>query len=87
MYVRLDGIGFANERTVPLRITQDEIGDALGLSAVHTNRALQYLRSEGYITHDGRNLTIHDWAGLSEAGEFDPTYLHQTRGEGPSARH
>ena len=87
MYVRLDGIGFAKEGTVPLRITQDEIGDALGLSAVHTNRALQYLRSEGYITHDGRKLTIHDWAGLSKAGEFDPTYLHQTRGEGASAKH
>ncbi len=86
MYVRLDGIGLAQDATVPLRVTQDEIGDALGLSAVHTNRALQYLRSEDYITFDGRNLTIHDWDGLAQEGEFDATYLHQTRGEGASFR-
>ncbi len=87
MYFRLDGIGFAKDGTVPLRITQDEIGDALGLSAVHTNRALQYLRSKGYLTFDGRKLTIHDWDGLATEGEFEPTYLHQTRGEGASAKH
>jgi CRP-like cAMP-binding protein len=85
MYVRLDGVGLAQDGTVPLRITQEELGDALGLSAVHTNRALQYLRSEKLITFDGRKLVIHDWDGLAEEGEFDPTYLHQNRGEGASA--
>jgi hypothetical protein len=39
---------------------------------LHTNRALQELRGEGLITFDPGKLTILDWEGLVEAGEFDP---------------
>jgi hypothetical protein len=57
-------------------VTQAEIGDALGLSTVHVNRVLQELRGAGLITLRGRFLTVRDWDGLKETGEFDPTYLH-----------
>ena len=77
MYARLDAIGMAENWTVPLPITQEELGDSLGLSSVHTNRALQELRGEGLITFERGKLRVDNWPGLMAAGEFDRTYLHQ----------
>ncbi|MGA0594522.1 Crp/Fnr family transcriptional regulator [Enterovirga sp. CN4-39] len=79
MFVRLDVIGMASDNSVPLPITQEELGDALGLSAVHTNRTLQELRSKNLFSFEGGRLTVLDWEGLKVAGEFDPTYLHLRR--------
>jgi hypothetical protein len=42
---------------------------------------LQDLRGAGLITLMGGSLVVPDWEGLKQAGEFDPTYLHLTRGE------
>jgi CRP-like cAMP-binding protein len=52
MFARLDAIGMARDGTVRLPITQEEIGDSLGLSAVHVNRSLQELRTQGLFTFD-----------------------------------
>ncbi len=76
LYVKIDAIGQAEGNTVPLRLTQETIGDALGLSAVHVNRALMELRSKSLFTFDGRTLTIHKWDALAKFAEFDPAYLH-----------
>ena len=40
------------------------------------NRVVQQLRSDALITWHGRVLTVNDWDGLVQAGEFDPAYLH-----------
>ncbi len=69
-------VGLAEEHTCDLPITQAEIGDALGLSTVHVNRVLQELRGAGLIRLEGGTLTVLNWEGLKEAGDFDPTYLH-----------
>jgi CRP-like cAMP-binding protein len=61
-----------------LPLTQEELGDAMGLSTVHVNRTLQELRANGLIRSEGRTLIVEDWEALKEAGEFDPTYLHLT---------
>jgi hypothetical protein len=37
---------------------------------------LQELRGDGLITLRSGTLTVLDWDGLRQAGEFDPTYLH-----------
>ena len=76
MYLKLEAVGLAAAHRCDLPFTQIDIGDALGLSNVHVNRVLQDLRSQGLITLQGRTLVIVDWAALSEAAEFDPTYLH-----------
>ncbi len=77
MVMRLRAIGMQRGNTVPLPITQAEVGDALGLSTVHVNRTLQELREEGLLTWDNGILAILDWDRLKGAGEFDPSYLHQ----------
>jgi CRP-like cAMP-binding protein len=77
MFVRLKVVGLTKGHSCVLPFTQAELGDALGLSTVHVNRSLQEMRGDGLIS-SGTNstLTILNWEGLKEAGDFDPTYLH-----------
>jgi len=75
-YVRLRAVGLTNGPAYEFPLTQAELADATGLSAVHVNRTLQELRGEGLITLRGGSVTVLDWERLKEAGEFDPTYLH-----------
>jgi CRP-like cAMP-binding protein len=56
--------------------TQEELGDALGLSVVHVNRTMRTLREEKLIETRGKRLTILDWTGLTQAAGFSPSYLH-----------
>ena len=79
LFLRMQAIGLTNNNTCDLPLTQSQMGDALGLSNVHVNRTLQELRAEGLIVLEGGTLTILDWDGLKEAGEFDPLYLHLRR--------
>lgn len=71
--------------TIDWPLTQEQIGDATGLTGVHVNRTMQALRASGLIGAEKRALTILDWAGLQEAGEFHRGYLHldvATAGDG-----
>jgi CRP-like cAMP-binding protein len=79
LVLRMQVVGLAQGTAVQLPLTQEMVGDALGLSAVHTNRVLQRLRGEGLITWQSKVLTVEDWDGLRRAGEFDPAYLHFDR--------
>jgi CRP-like cAMP-binding protein len=81
LLVRLRAIGQVEDHAFTLPVTQAELGDAFGLSAVHVNRVLQDLRGDGLISLHGGSLKVLDWDGLKEAGEFDPTYLHLARRE------
>lgn len=86
VYVRLDVVGLAQDCTIEWPFTQAEIGDALGLSNVHVNRTYQELRKAGLITQKGSKLVIHDWPGITEAGEFEKRYLHLTPARGAAAK-
>ena len=77
MVVRMRAMGLKHQDRYSFPITQQHLSDALGLSAVHTNRTLQALRGEGLLSFQGGELVIMDWAGLTAAGEFDAGYLHQ----------
>jgi CRP-like cAMP-binding protein len=79
VFVRLDAIGLTNGNSCELPVTQAELGDALGLSHVHTNRTLQELRGRDLITLKGRSLAIHDLAALKDLALFNPNYLHLDR--------
>ena len=75
LFTRLQTAGLTEAGTCHVPITQVELGSALGLSTVHTNRVLQELRRDELITWWGPSLTIEDWARLCRVAEFDPTYL------------
>jgi CRP-like cAMP-binding protein len=58
-------------------MTQEQIGDATGLTSVHVNRTVQRMRNDGLIATNARTLTITDWPNLQRAGDFSRAYLHQ----------
>ena len=59
-----------------LGLTQEEIGDATGLTAVHVNRMLRQLEDEGLIARDGGRFTFVNETGLMRAAN------HVERGAG-----
>jgi CRP-like cAMP-binding protein len=76
LLIRLQVVGHATGNSYQLPMTQEELADTLGISAVHVNRVLQLLREDGLIVLQGRTLTIPDVDRLMEFAEFDSTYLH-----------
>jgi CRP-like cAMP-binding protein len=76
LYVRLGVAGLVDGPSFSFPITQVQLGDALGMSAVHVNRVLQELRGENLFTWQGQTVRILDWEGLQQRAEFDPRYLH-----------
>ena len=73
--VRLDADD-GNKSQFLLPLTQEQIGDALGLTAVHVNRTMQRLRADGLVMTTDRHITVPDVAQLRRTCGFDPTYLH-----------
>jgi CRP-like cAMP-binding protein len=76
IYVRQQAVGLTRGPKCVFPMTQNHLADALGLSAVHTNRVLQGLRASRLIALAGGELTVRDWAGLCATAEFDAAYLH-----------
>jgi CRP-like cAMP-binding protein len=78
--------GMTQGATFLLPMTQEQLGETLGLTPVHVNRTLRQLREEKLLTVSRGFVTIGDWDGLTIAGEFDSAYLHLPRsGDGPLA--
>jgi CRP-like cAMP-binding protein len=75
MHTRMEALGLADGDHFSFPITQAQVGDALGLSAVHVNRSLQELRGDDLISWKGSIITIHDYPALRDMGDFDPAYL------------
>jgi CRP-like cAMP-binding protein len=75
---RLASSGVADGAIYDFPLTQEQIGDATGLTAVHTNRTLQALRKDGLISLSSNRLTILDWDGLADLGDFNERYLHHS---------
>jgi len=74
--MRMDSAGISDGPGYNFPLTQEQIADATGLTAVHTNRTLQALRKDGLISLGASKLVIADWDGLCEAGDFNERYLH-----------
>jgi CRP-like cAMP-binding protein len=72
---RMQAIGRSDGVTCEFPMTQTDLADAAALSLVHVNRSLRELRNAGLMTISGNSLTIHDWEGMKELAEFDPSYL------------
>lgn len=53
-----------------LRLTQEEIGDAVGLTSVHVNRMIRQLEQEGLIARSNGTITLLDERRLGEIGHY-----------------
>lgn len=76
LHARLLSVGMGAGNTFGMPLTQEDIGDALGLSAVHINRVLRDLRERGLMTFSNRTIAIQDIQALKREAGFDPRYLH-----------
>jgi CRP-like cAMP-binding protein len=72
---RLEQVGLADDHTFLLPLTQQELGEALGISTVHANRTLQHLKDQGLVRIVDRRVAIADLAQLQAFAEFDEGYL------------
>jgi CRP-like cAMP-binding protein len=79
LLTRLQAVGLAQARSFRLPLTQELIGDALGLSLPHVNRTLRQLREDGLVSIKDRRVTIDDLDGLSALADFERTYLSRFR--------
>lgn len=76
MYTRAQAAGLTKGNSCALPLTQEFVADALGLTAVHTNRTLQALRKTGSVEWRSGRLTVKDWQKLQAIARFDAHYLH-----------
>lgn len=60
-------------------LTQEQIGEALGITPVHANRIIKQLREDGIIDVSRGRVHVLDEAKLAELAQFDDRYLHQGR--------
>ena len=76
LHLRMANVGLVNQGQFRMPLTQEQLGDAMGLTSVHVNRMLRSLRSEGLITWISGDLVIQDIDRLRHVAGFDPNYLH-----------
>jgi len=75
---RLKVIGHVAGESFDMPLTQEQIGEALGITAVHANRVIKQLRQDGVVDlHRGR-VTVLSESRLMELADFDHRYLHQS---------
>ena len=79
LYLRLETVGRASNGRYDFPLTQNDLADATGLTAVHVNRTLQELRRDGLIELDRKQLQIVDFERLTNVAMFNPNYLHLER--------
>jgi CRP-like cAMP-binding protein len=76
LHVRLQIAGLADEDGFALGLTQIDLAECLGLTAVHVNRVLKGLRERGLLTFRNGRVMIHDLGQLRRLAEFSTDYLY-----------
>jgi len=62
--------------TFEMPLTQEQIGEALGITPVHANRIIRQLRDDGIVDISRGRVAVLDEAKLAELAQFDDRYLH-----------
>lgn len=73
---RLRLIGRVAGNTFAMPLTQEQLGEAMGVTSVHTNRIIRQLRIDGVLEFQRGSVTILNERKLQELAQFDGRYLH-----------
>lgn len=73
---RLRVIGRVANDSFEMPLTQEQVGEALGITAVHANRVIKQLRQDGIVDLHRGSVTVLDEAKFQELADFDARYLH-----------
>lgn len=61
--------------TIVFPVTQEDIGDAVGLTSIHVNRVMRQFRKLGLLECSRKKLQILGEEELAEIGEFDKNII------------
>lgn len=74
--IRLDTQGLSDQQGYELPMTQEQLGDAVGLTPVHVNRTLKALAKAGLLVRDKRHISFPAWKNMQQFAHFSSRYLH-----------
>jgi CRP-like cAMP-binding protein len=75
---RLKVIGRVKANRFEMPLTQEQVGEALGITAVHANRVIRQLREDGIVVFHRGQVTVLSEQRFLELADFDRRYLHQS---------
>jgi CRP-like cAMP-binding protein len=75
MEAKLHAVGRSDGTQFHLAMTQADLAEACGITAIHINRTLRELRDRGLVQVERGAVTIFDKAQLMRLSDFDPAYL------------
>ncbi|MEC9482466.1 MAG: Crp/Fnr family transcriptional regulator, partial [Halomonas sp.] len=76
MYQRLSHTGSVENGRFRLPLSQEQLGDTLGLSSVHISRTFTLFREKGLVLRERHRVTLSDPEALAKVAEFDGCYLN-----------
>lgn len=76
IWYRLELVGLAHPDGFRTPLTQTDLADMCGTTAIHMNRALRALSREGVAEFRRGNVTVTDRKNFEKHGDFNPTYLY-----------
>jgi len=74
---RLKVIGQVSGARFEMPLTQEQLGEAMGITPVHVNRIVKQLRDDNVLELHRGSVTVIDEQKLLELADFDGLYLHQ----------
>lgn len=72
LFQRCRAIGFVSGSSFVMPLTQEMLGNAVGLSVVHVNRVMRQLKSSRLIDLHGGIVKILDIAGMARIADLSP---------------
>ncbi|MEG3178900.1 Crp/Fnr family transcriptional regulator [Sphingomonas sp. RB3P16] len=85
LHSRLSAVGTVTDDAFDLPLTQEVIGDLLGLTSVHVSRMFGSLESQHLISRQAHNIQLLDLPGLQRLSprphrqlKFEPEWLPQS---------
>jgi CRP-like cAMP-binding protein len=79
LLARLRVIGLGDEHRFHMPLTQEQMGEMLGLTGVHISRTLRRLRDDGLVAVEGHRVEITNFEALSALGDFDGSHSRHFR--------
>ncbi|MES3154450.1 Crp/Fnr family transcriptional regulator [Sphingomonas faeni] len=75
LYLRSRRAGLVEGSSFIAPLTQDQIADMIGMTAVHVNRMLKEIRQSGLAEMSRHTVTVFDLPSLMSMASFEPAYL------------
>lgn len=79
---RLEMVGLARSDGFDTPLTQIDLADMCGATAIHVNRAVAELRKTGIADFRRGSVVVTDRDRLGEFGDFNPSYLYSDEAPG-----